>query len=477
MNYELGIRNYEQRKTKNNLINTLMTTRILGYALLLLASIGLQAQTIDLEFPYFAGQTYEFKIFQGEKLITLRADTIPKGGKVQLQIPNEYQGYKGMAQWYLTNSKTGGGLDLVINNENFSVACLDSIPTSQSIVYKNTRENIYDKEKYQQQQQLFQKHDAMLATTRAYQSNTKFYQLASKEYASLLKQYEAYSKSLTDSPFYAAKFRQIVNLTMGIGSIITLDEKEKANNINTLMVNELDYEVLYTSNHWGGVINNWVQLQTAVFKDDTKMLTDAKTILSRIQSNKVYTDYVATLTKELSKAGKDHLIEALKPVVIASKKLQNFEGPLSVYQLDLSSKAPDLIISKGAATDATTSNTSILKTDALQSKYSLLLFFESGCGFCEATIASLKSNYKTLVSKNLKIITFSADTETSVYQKTVADFPWQDNYCDFKGIRGVNFKNYGVLGTPTMFLLDSNGIIIEKIATAEELMAWSNRQK
>jgi hypothetical protein len=29
-----------------------------------------------------------------------------------------------------------------------------------------------------------------------------------------------------------------------------------------------------------------------------------------------------------------------------------------------------------------------------------------------------------------------------------------------------------VLGTPTIFMLDSKGIIIEKIATVEQLMAW-----
>jgi thioredoxin-related protein len=444
--------------------------------LLLAAFFTSPAQTIHLEFPYFAEQTYEFKIFQGEKQITLQEDTIPKGGKVQLTIPEEYKGYKGIAQWYLTNSQTGGGLDLILNNENFSVSCLDSVPTNLSIVYKDTQENIYDKEKYQQQQQLFEKHDAMLATTRAYPSDTKLYQLASKEYARILKEYETYSKSLSNSPLYAAKFRQIVNLTIGIGSIITLDEKEKANNINEFMVNELDYEVLYTSNHWGGVINNWVQLQTTIFKDDNQMIADAKTILSRIQSNKVYTSYVATLTKELSRAGKDYVIEALKTAVTSSKKLLNFEGSLSVYQVSLSSKAPDLIISNIQRKETTSSSTSILKTDHLESQYSLLVFFESGCGFCEDALAALKKNYKKVVAKNLKIITISADTEEAVYQKTIAELPWTDNYCDFKGISGINFKNYGVLGTPTMFLLDNKGIIIQKIATIDQLISWSEHQ-
>ena len=105
-------------------------------AVLILSNGLAKAQTIHLEFPYFAGQTYSFKIFQGEKSITLKEDTIPKGGKVILMLPKEYQGYKGMAQWYLTNSKTGGGLDLTINNEDFSVLCMDSIPSNESIEYK-----------------------------------------------------------------------------------------------------------------------------------------------------------------------------------------------------------------------------------------------------------------------------------------------------------------------------------------------------
>jgi hypothetical protein len=119
-----------------------MKKNLIYFIYLIAINSSTTAQTINLEFPYFAGQTYEFTIFQGEKRIKLREDTIPKGGKVQLTIPENYKGYKGMAQWYFTNSATGGGLDLIINNENFSVSCLDSIPTAENIVYKNTIENL-----------------------------------------------------------------------------------------------------------------------------------------------------------------------------------------------------------------------------------------------------------------------------------------------------------------------------------------------
>jgi hypothetical protein len=32
-----------------------------------------------------------------------------------------------------------------------------------------------------------------------------------------------------------------------------------------------------------------------------------------------------------------------------------------------------------------------------------------------------------------------------------------------------HFKNYAVIGTPTMYVLDSKGVIIQKPATVEEL--------
>lgn len=445
-------------------------------SILFLASYYLNAQTIDLEFPYFAGQTYEFTIFQGDKRIKLKEDTIPEGGKVQLSIPENHKGYKGMAQWYLTHSATGGGLDLIINNEDFTVTCLDSIPTAESIVYKNTQENIFDQSNYQRQQKLFEKHDAMLATKRAYDPKSAIYQLANEEYTSIINQYITYCNDLKKSKLFAAKFRQIVNLTMGIGTIITLDENEKANNINTFITNELEFEVLYTSNHWSGIINSWVQLQIMVIKDDIKMVTDATTILNRIKSNAVYTDFVVNLTKELTRTGTDDAIFALIPAIKNSKRLLNYDGVLNIFKQDLTGKAPDLIIvTYNGTKEAKNQITRVIKTDDFKSKFTLLVFYKSGCGPCEETMKGLTDNYKRITKKGLKIVTVAADTDEKVFRDTSLLYPWTDKYCDFEGEKGINFINYAVIGTPTMYVLDSKGVIIEKIATVEQLLAWMEK--
>jgi thiol-disulfide isomerase/thioredoxin len=424
------------------------------------------SQTINLEFPYFVGQTYEFTIFQGDKRVKIKEDIIPKGGKVQLTIPENYKGYKGIAQWYLTNSASGGGLDLIVNNEDFSVICKDSIPSIHNIIYINTQENNFDKFNYQKQEQLFQKHDALLATKLAYEPKSKFYKIVSEEYKRIVKHYDTYSNDLLKSTLYAAKFRQIVNLTNGIGTIITLDEIEKANNIDNFITNELDFEVLYTSNHWGGIINNWVQLHLVVLKDDAKMITNATTILNRIKSNQVYTDFVYNLTKELTKMGKDDVLFSLIPIIKSLNKLLNYEGELNIYLQELSGKAPDLTILIYNSIKGTKSQVkSVIKTDDLQSKFTLLVFYQSSCGSCEETIIGLIENYNEIVNKGFRIISIAADTDEKIFKDSSLRFPWNDKYCDFKGVKGVNFKNYAVLGTPTMYVLDNKGVILVKIAT------------
>jgi thiol-disulfide isomerase/thioredoxin len=445
--------------------------------LIVLINCSCKAQTINLEFPYFAEQTYEFTIFQGDKNIKLKEDTIPKGGKVQLTIPDNYKGYKGMAKWYLTNSATGGGLDLIINNEDFSVTCLDSTPSAESIVYKKTQENIFDKSNYQKQQNLFEKHDAMLATKRAYEPKSKFYKLAEEEYSSIVRQYDTYSNDLKKSSLFAAKFRQIVNLTMGIGTIITLDEKEKANNINTFITHELDFSILYTSNHWGGVINNWAQLQTIIFKDDAKMVTDATTILNRIKNDVIYTDFVINLTKELTKAGKDNALFALIPTIKNSKRLLNYDGVLNIFKQDLTGKAPDLtIVTYNGTKEAKNQITTVIKTNDLKSKFTLLVFYRSDCGPCEETMEGLVGNYKKMVIKGIKIISIAADTDEKVFKDTSLPHPWPYKYCDFGGLNGINFKNYAVIGTPTMYIIDSKGIVLSKMATVKEVLDFVNKK-
>jgi hypothetical protein len=76
----------------------------------------------------------------------------------------------------------------------------------------------------------------------------------------------------------------------------------------------------------------------------------------------------------------------------------------------------------------------------------------------------------------VRVIAISSDTTDQGFEKKLKYHQWPDNYCDYKGITGDNFKNYGVLGVPTLFLLDKEGMIIEKTAMINEVVkALENR--
>ena len=82
-----------------------------------------------------------------------------------------------------------------------------------------------------------------------------------------------------------------------------------------------------------------------------------------------------------------------------------------------------------------------------------------------------------MVSKGIKIVSIAADTDEKVFKDTSLPHPWPDKYCDFEGTKGINFKNYAVIGTPTMYVLDSKGFILYKMATIAEVLEFSNKKE
>ena len=80
------------------------------------------------------------------------------------------------------------------------------------------------------------------------------------------------------------------------------------------------------------------------------------------------------------------------------------------------------------------------------------------------------------MQKGIKIISIAGDTVQETYKTSASQFPWAAKYRDVEGMNGFNFKNYGVIGTPTMYLLDSKGIILSKMATITEVLEFVKRK-
>jgi peroxiredoxin len=98
----------------------------------------------------------------------------------------------------------------------------------------------------------------------------------------------------------------------------------------------------------------------------------------------------------------------------------------------------------------------------------LLIFYETGCEFCSHELKQIREHYADLQQKGIRVISIASDTDRKVFESWAKDFPWSDKLFDGKGFLGENFKNYAVLGTPTLFVVDKEGKIAGRYATLEE---------
>lgn len=433
----------------------------------LLCSVLSFSQSITMEFPAFASKTYDFIIFQGSKQETVMQDTIPANGKFTLTIPKQYAPYTGMCRWLITNTADGGGLDMAIPGFDFSVSCMSATPDNYNIIYAGFDAVNELNRLNAAQQAIIDKFETMNKATQLYDKKHPLYVAFAKEKALQVKTYETFQEELKQNTNFNARFLPIVNLTKGIPHRLTDDYNQRALLVNEFITQKMNVEDFYVSGHWQGIIQSWVVLQMNVVHDKNKFAQDFKLISDRMSNPVHYTDFVDKVTYYLTQYGKDDYIAAIAHTVLSSKKISNYVGSMEVYlKAMVGMKAPDLVI---PISDGNT-QTTVLKTDELYSKNSLLLFYQSECGHCKTAIAQLKNNYPALVSKGIKVVTLSADMDQVTYNNTTTTFPWTYNLCDGQGMNGINFKNYAVFGTPTMFLLNSKGIIIEKIASIEQLL-------
>lgn len=446
---------------------------IIGIALSLFFSIAcLNAQELSLHFPHFAGQGYDFIILQGDKSDTIGRGAIPSDGRLVLRLPEEHKHYAGMARWML---KSGGGLDFVLNGETFSVECLSATPNESNIVYRGTRENEFLNANFREQERLMAQYEAMQLAVQAYPADAPLYRTFEAERGRVEKEYEAFQERLSNTDLYAARFREIVNVTRGVGRTLGGDEARRAAETEDFISRRMSWPALYTSNHWGGVIYSWVQMHLYVIQSDSALLGSARHILSRLPDPVLYTSFCENMARYLVKNSKDSVLAALAPDIRRSGKLLHYDGLLSQFNnVQVGEQAPDLLLEGRFGEERAALQT--VPAARLSAKGTVLVFYQSGCGPCESTMEQLIAQYPALRSSGYRLITLSADTDRKLFEETAAAHPWADKYCDGKGFDGGNFRKYGVAGTPTLFVLDKSGKILTRAGGLPEIMSWLGKE-
>jgi peroxiredoxin len=429
------------------------------------------AQEIHLHFPHFTGHAYDWQIFQGEKELSVRSDEISPDGRVTLVMPDAFQDYRGMTRWLL---KKGGGLDMIYSGNGFSVECLSLQPGPDNIIYTGNLENDYLKSRHDRKQTILDKLGAVNHLLQVYAPEEDLHKTALDEQADLRRAFEQTQADRAKSPLYAARFGEIVDFTRGIADRIYDNPEDHTAYFNDFVTHTLDFNDLYTNGHWDQVLHHWLMMNIRSTQGDAGFEQRLDTVLGRMAKDEILSAFAEKAVLLLVQKGKDDFLPGIqtflnsRPGTLAALSDHVMHLMASVKIL-IGQKAPDLVFSAPVRTrQGINDQDIIIEICNLGEDQTILLFYQGDCPLCEDALIDLANKYKQLSERNVRVIAVSGDRTDQAFEKKLAYHQWPDNYCNFTGMDGVNFKNYGVLGVPTLFLLDREGVVLRKGAMVDE---------
>ena len=413
----------------------------------------LQGQRITVSLPHFAGKSYMWFFCHGDKQDTVAQGALDGKGKAVLTVPATYKGWQGMSNFLLTE---GGGLEIILNGEgDFTAGCDVAAPTIADIYYKGSAENSFLLEQYMDQQRALNKAGAISAAVWEYTPDEPLYKVLLEEKERLEKEFSDLQRQTAESPLYAARIRQMADYCQGLGSRLDLKEEELIAEQRRYIREVVDFEQLWYSGMWRHVLGSWMG------SSDEVLVEDGRVMLERARTLRVTLDmlHVTGHASRVTSNGEMDVYEKLVRKVTSLFYQYGKEGLLWELGVeDLCSpghEAPKVYLNDG---------------NYIVPFRSLVFFYESDCNNCENELLRLRGNYPIFQEKGIRVISVSADKDEATFRKNADLFVWDHKLCDFKGFEWTNFKNYGVIGTPMIFLIDHNGGIVGRYSRVEDVL-------
>jgi len=303
--------------------------------------------------------------------------------------------------------------------------------------YINSAENQFVIDRAKQQMLLYNKNSLLDYIQQIYKPYETFYLSAQTEKSHLESQYVQMQKKMRETPLYAARLCEIFDYLNFRGSRFTMTENEILQERKDFLLNKLDFELLYTSGQWEQVTREWIWNLTG---NDSLLVAETRQVLNRISDRTTKLNLTNRVMQLFAKYAKEELL----PQIGVENLLMPVLGQL----------APVLV----------------LDAETWQPKNALIMFYDSDCGNCRHELYQLIEKYNVLKENGLRVISIAADTDKDLFAETSQKIIWKDNFCDFKSFEGANFVNYGVVGTPTIIVIDKDGIVRGRYARLKDFV-------
>jgi thiol-disulfide isomerase/thioredoxin len=451
-----------------------MRPKLSLHLFVLLITLNLSAQELTLSLSQYPNNHAIIVAVHGVRKDTIGTIQLDNKGKGTLTYKTK-QPLTGLVNLTVKN-KEHLSFDFVLApNENPILSCDGEYVHSQNVALLYSPENDCLNRWFDAVAQYKQKISINKELSKLYLPKTSFFKLLETEKKETEQQFQKLTDTLNNSPLFAAKY---MKFKMGQEEKLAKvwesnDERTKAKNYFT----QIDFDALYGTSMWFSTVNSCIE---AFVKEGVYYQTfgsDVVRNLKRIKNQQVYEDFIDATISVTEKFSWNIDQDAIVDFIIEDNRIKKptlkLQKIIEAHNLTIGKKAPDLFITTPYGTNI---KTTVLKTSELKSKYTLLLFYQSDCGHCKTTIEGLKNNFIDLDQKGIKIISIAGDNDIETFKITATQFPWKDFYCDTNGMNGINFKNYAVLGTPTIFVLDHKGIILSKMATITEVLDFVTKQ-
>ena len=367
-------------------------------------AVMLSAQTVDFTLREHANKNFSVSIYNGLKVDTIARGRINMLGDGKFVVPEKYKNTPAMGVLNIDRAKS---IDLILNKEDFSFSQSDKGVLS----FKGSREN-----------DLF---------------------------------YNRQSEVLNEEnkATYVYSYVKMLNAVVRMRNVIQQQGKASLfdqTSAKIAVLNDVDVDKLYYSRFWFFAIDGLLRLsvgQEGFANDMIRMIDKTKT-------DRVLVALVEDIIMIVNQYGLDDAFDMIIPYVQKSGRIEYPQG--NIYDAFAMAK-----VLKGTQAPTIDGLTNAKKGE---NKFTLVVFHQPGCDNCHEQLAILKSKNAFFEQQGVRIVTISGALDKQAFDKESKEFPWADKLCDYNGFAGTNFMRYGVIGTPTLYLIDSANTVLGRFA-------------